>query len=85
MAVADDAGVFMLTTIDNPFDPFTQWDSWFMEDARLGYNTPGLIARIAFVSENLSEPDQAKAVLDAIDEIATINASGVHKKVSSKS
>ena len=31
----------LVTTADNPFSPFTQFDSWFMYDMRMGYNTCG--------------------------------------------
>lgn len=27
----------MLTTVDNPFDPFEQFTSWFMFDEEKGY------------------------------------------------
>ena len=71
----------MLTTVDNPHDPFTQWDDWYAYDMRAGYHTPGLLARVAFVSNDLSEADQALAVQSAIDEIVQENVSGVHRKV----
>ena len=47
----------MLTTKDNPFDPFDQFDSWFMYDTQNGYNTCGLIARIAHTSNALSDAE----------------------------
>lgn len=72
---------FMLTTVDNPFDPFTQWDEWFAWDQGAGYNTPGLLDRVARVSDELSEADQHLAVQQAIDEIVYENVLGVHKKV----
>lgn len=71
----------MLTTVDNPFDPFTQWDEWFAWDAAAGYHTPGLLARIARQSSELSEGDQHQAVQDAIDECVSMNVLGVLRKV----
>ena len=47
----------MLTTKDNPFDPFTDFDSWFMYDSEKGYNTCGLIDRIARTSNALSDAE----------------------------
>ena len=73
---------YMLTTVDNPFDPFTRFDEWLAYDTRLGYDTPGMLARITKISNDLSEPDQALAVQDAIDEIVTENVSGMWRKVS---
>lgn len=71
----------MLTTIDNPYNPFDDYDEWYAWDDRKGYHTPGLLARIAAVSEELSEVDQSLAIETAIDEIVEQNVSGVHIKV----
>jgi hypothetical protein len=72
---------FMLTTVDNPFDPFTQWDEWFAWDQSAGYHTPGLLARVARMSDEMSEADQHIALQQAIDEVVQENVLGVHKKV----
>jgi len=74
---------YALTTIDNPFNPFTQWDEWFAYDARLGYNTPAFLARVVVTSDDLSDADQAQAIEWAIDEIVSENVLGLYKKVSS--
>ena len=76
---------YMLTTVDNPFNPFTEFDEWLNYDIDAGYNTPSLLARIAKVSDELSEPDQALAIQDAIDEIVRENVSGMFRKVSRNS
>lgn len=84
MTVEDDVPSrpdYMLTTIDNPFDPFTQWDEWFVWDANAGYNTPGFLARIAKSSSDLSDADQHLIIQQAIDEIVRENVMGVHRKV----
>jgi hypothetical protein len=75
---------YMLTTVDNPFNPFTDFDSWLAYDNRLGYNTPSLLARIAITSDDLSDADQSLAIQQAIDEIVTENVSGMHRKVSAQ-
>lgn len=73
--------VAMLTTVDNPYNPFDDYDAWYAFDYRLGYHTPGLLARIAMVSEELSEVDQSLVIQEAIDEIVSENISGMHRKV----
>ena len=71
----------MLTTIDNPFDPFTQFDSWFQFDEEKGYHTCQFLARIARTSSDMSESDYDKEIERAIDEIVSYNVRGIDKKV----
>lgn len=71
----------MLTTIDNPFDPFTDWDNWFQFDESKGYNTCGYLARIVKSSDDLTELEESEALNDAIDEIIEFNPLGIYKKV----
>jgi hypothetical protein len=72
---------YALTTTDNPFDPFTQFDQWFAYDTTKGYHSAELLARLARSSDDLSDADQHVAIQEAIDEIVTENISGMHKKV----
>lgn len=71
----------MLTTVDNPYDPFTEFNEWLSFDTRKGYHTLALLARVTNTSEDLSEYDQNLAIDEAIDEIIFYNVSGMHKKV----
>jgi len=71
----------MLTTIDNPFDPFTQFDEWKRFDEDHGYYTCAYLARIAKTSDELSETDEAIAINQAIDEIINLNILGIYRKV----
>ena len=80
-----DAEEWRLTTVDNPYNPFTQFLEWFAWDAAHGYHTPGLLARIAVTSDELSEVDQLIAINQAIDDIVNENYLGVLKKVSRSS
>jgi hypothetical protein len=76
---------YMLTTVDNPFDPFTRFDEWLEYDMSMGYNTSAFLDRVAIVSNDLSEPDQALAIQNAIDEIVSENVLGMWRKVSKNS
>lgn len=71
----------MLTTIDNPFSPFTQWDEWKRYDEDKKYYTCSYLARIAKTSDDLSEADYNKAIDDAIEEIVSLNINGMYTKV----
>ena len=75
----------MLTTFDNPFDPFEQFTSWFLFDVEKGYNTCGKLARIAKLSDGLSEREVEKEVNRAIDEIITYDFLNIYKRVWSNS
>lgn len=60
---------FMLTTIDNPFNPFEDFKSWLMFDKEKGYNTCEKLARIAVLPDNLSEKEKNDEIDRAMDEI----------------
>lgn len=76
---------FMLTTIDNPFNPFVQFREWYEFDVANGYHSSSLLARIANTSNELSELDQRIRINLAIDEIIRENVSGRHRKVTASS
>jgi hypothetical protein len=72
---------YMLSTIDNPFNPFTQWNDWKRFDEDMGYFTCSYLARIAKTSDDLSDADMDRAINAAIDEIVNLNILGVYRKV----
>jgi hypothetical protein len=71
----------VLTTVDNPFNPITQFDEWYAYDMSLGHHTLALLGRIVITSDELSEADESLAIEQAIEEIIRENVSGVHRKV----
>lgn len=71
----------MLTTVDNPFNPFTQFDQWNAFDMQKGYYTLSFLARVVITSPLLSPLDQFLAEEMAIEEIARENVSGMHRRV----
>ena len=42
----------MLTTIDNPYDPFEEFDQWYSYDMDAGYNSCAYLARVSFTSDS---------------------------------
>lgn len=78
------ASKFRLTTVDNPYDPFEQFDSWFLFDVEKGYNTCAYLGRIARLSDQLSEEENDKEVERAIDEIIKYDFMNIYKKVKKK-
>ena len=75
---------YMLTTIDNPYDPFTHYDEWLAYDEERGYFTPALLARVAYTSHELSEKDNDLAIDLAINEIVMRDVSGMYIKTRKK-
>ena len=80
---------YWVTTTDNPFDPFTQWEDWYRFDMQHGYNLPGYVARDKEVATLPSDAPPAtlqRALESAIDMICQFNLTCVEgvsfKKVS---
>lgn len=59
----------MLTTFDNPFNPFTEFDRWWKEDLLLGHNCCGLLANESNVSDVSSDEVNDKAIIEAMERI----------------
>lgn len=74
----------MLSTVDNPFDPFDQFDSWYQFDVDKGYNSCAYLARIARTSDQLSDKENDDEVERAIDEIIKYDFMNVYTKVKQK-
>lgn len=71
----------VLSTIDNPYNPFTNFDQWYSYDEMKARqeNRPtccSYLARIDASSDEVSEAEQIQTMNDAIDEIIALNLSG---------
>ena len=75
------ANKVMLTTFDNPFDPFEQFSSWFLFDVEKGYNTCSYLGRITNFSDDMSTKEENEEVERAIDEIIKYDFMNIYKKV----
>ena len=67
----------MLTTLDNPYNPFDEFDLWFMYDIEKGY----YLARIVKISDDMTQKEENEAIERAIDEIILYNPLNIYKKV----
>ena len=74
----------MLTTFDNPYDPFEQFTLWFLFDKEQGYNTCEYLARIANISDQMTDHENNLEVERAIDEIIKYDFLNIYKKVRRK-
>lgn len=71
----------MLSTVDNPFDPFDDFTSWRRYDEEKGYYSCNYLARIANVADDMSQKEEDEEIERAIDEIVLRNPLGIYKKV----
>ena len=73
--------ICMLTTFDNPYYPFTQFNEWFAYDIEKGYYSCSRLARIAVISDDMSEKEVNQEVERAIDDIIKYDFLNIYKKV----
>lgn len=59
----------MLTTYDNPYNPFTQYEEWFQFDMIKGYNTTNYLGRIVNIDANMTDKQIDNEIERAIDDI----------------
>ena len=71
----------MLTTWDNPYDPFEEFTLWFLFDEEKGYRSCAYLGRIAKTSEEFSEEENNLEIEKAIDEIIQYDFRNIYKKV----
>lgn len=80
---------YAITTIDNPFDPFTQFDAWYRFDLNrelthrdeLYVNCCSILDRYSILTDSMSESEQNEAIERAIDEIIKYDVNNVYVKV----
>lgn len=75
---------YMLTTVDNPYDPFDQFDEWYQFDIDHGYDTCGYIDRIANTSDQFTDQENAEETNRAIDEIIKYDFQNIYRRVKEK-
>lgn len=71
----------MLTTVDNPYDPFTRFNDWLMFDIEKGYNSCAYLARIANTSSQFTDEENEEETERAIDEIIKYDPFNLYRKI----
>ena len=71
----------MLTTFDNPFNPFDDFKHWFEFDVENGYYSCSYLARIAQIEDDFSEEEANAEIERAIDEIVDNDFLNIYKKI----
>lgn len=73
---------YMLTTFDNPYNPFDDFTSWLMYDKEKGYDTCERLARIVQLSDDMSQEEIDEETERAMDEIIFYDFLNIYKKIS---
>ena len=76
----------MLTTIDNPYDPFRNFDAWYAYDEEQARkeNRPSCcryLARMSDYSDDISDKELEDLNEIVIDDICELNLSGKFVKI----
>ena len=82
MATTTTHTTHLLTTVDNPYDPFTQFEDWYEWDRQAGYHTPSYLDRVMLHGEGFSEEEEEEFFNEAIDDIISNDVFELYKKVS---
>ena len=68
---------YMLTTLDNPFNPFIQFSDWKRFDEDHNYYTCSLLDRLTFTSKDLSDEENFQLlniqIADIVNDDETAN------------
>ena len=59
----------MLSTFDNPYDPFEQFTLWHLFDIEKGYNTCERLAKIAKFTDDMTQKEVDEETERAMEEI----------------
>lgn len=70
-----------ITTIDNPYDPFEDFDHWLQFDTEKGYYTSSTLARLTHLNDDMTQLEEDKEVERAIDRLIEIDPLDIYIKV----
>ena len=71
----------MLSTKDNPFDPFEDFNNWFNYDSDMKYDCCGILDRITGNLDKLSPVEEALVIEKAIDDFILSDPLNLYIKV----
>lgn len=73
--------MYALSTVDNPYNPFDEFDKWLQYDISRGYNCCGILADITSTSRELPFSMQTEDINEAIDRFISVAPDAVYVKV----
>lgn len=79
--MANTVRVVALSTIDNPYNPITEFSKWIQYDKLAGHSCCEYIARLAKYSNLMSEEEKDIETERVIDDIVEADPMGTYIKV----
>lgn len=73
--------VTLMTTYDNPWDPFEEWDQWYNWDMLYGHNTCGKVASLCILGDALGEEWEDWDLERAKNILIELFGGGIYRKV----
>lgn len=70
-----------MTTVDNPHNPFTDFEQWWVFDHLYGYFSSEKVAALAHVSEQFTDAENEEEYEKAIDRWISLDILGLYVKV----
>lgn len=70
-----------LTTIDNPWNPFTNFRDWYNFDESHDYKSCSIVARLARTTDDMTPSEELKEIERAINSFIEADPTGTYIKV----
>ena len=75
------ANEYMLTTIDNPFNPFKDFTSWFMFDVEKGYYSCSRLARFTNITDDMTQQEIDEEIDRAINTVIANDFTNIYTRI----
>lgn len=75
---------YALTTFDNPYNPFVDFEKWYIWDMTRGYDCCGYLDRFAKTSDEFTDEENQDRINEAIDRIIELDPTNNYTKVEYK-
>ena len=71
----------MLTTFDNPYNPFEQFDEWYSYDMEKGYDCCGRLDRLTHFTDEMTDDEMNQETERAIDRLIELDFTDTFTKI----
>ena len=72
---------YMVTTMDNPWNPFTHYHEWLSFDTSHGYNTDQWVYILSKTSSDLLKDEMEEQIDAGAESLLALDPFGIHVKV----